>query len=901
MYMLWTWHLMLYFRQWNSIRRFHCLCWSLSRHKLASVSDVWKSCHYPLKIIHSDILFSHFLTDAQGGTADHHQMDRGDSTSSRGLLKLLLMVFLLGCSGANADTISKLNYGVVFEGEGSVCAVYDFWAHTYEIPFPGLKLNKFVKDRGNRSLSCEALARHHLEACYIMKDALKNVNEVRRRYMSNLNLSLKLAKEVMPFELGNHTTTGSRSRSKRSLLPFIGDLSRSLFGTATEKEVKQMAKHIDLLEKRNAGLAEAFAQYSDDLSSFMTVANRRHNNLRQTIQDNHQAITALAQDMSEISNHLHHNLQFSVLLNREIYLAMTLQEGLQEFLHGIHGLLHHQLSPYMLPYKDIQSTINSINNKLKQSSSQLSVKDLSPKEIYSWKNFIWTYKHDSLFVTLKFPLVSPISHVHVYRIYALPVPFNDTSDHTTILKNLPEYLAITKDRHYYSFPPSKLWTDGILNAQQHNLPMHPIAEPSCAIALFFDNKHNIQSYCDFRVQINAIKPSIIHINEGRYLLSNVTNIYLRCPSGMRQEKGCKFCVFAVPCLCDITTDAVYFPPRLNHCEDDATKVTVVHPVNLAVLAHFHDEELLYHINGDSLFEAPLAAPTPKINIFHHNFSEFIAADNKDDLSLQRIANAIKNDKIVFQTLADPILDQLHFDDDGSLMSWTSLIAISDTLIIAVLCVVVAGLGLKVYTMSKVLAALQLANAVEGRPYIYLLPSTPATTTDSTLVIIKESDTTIMYIILVVAIVTLAGVVYKHLTNITKQATISVEITNGKHCVTIPLSKIPFCPKFYHICMNDNFIDLKIEGCLKTKFHWNKGNLHITNLVDKSELKMPDSMSLSPIKALKLHKILRDNYFVYLVGMHGQHAFHMKVCPLDCQRCIIDLDVVENPAQVEDNE
>ena len=194
--------------------------------------------------------FFHFPTDAQGGTANHHQMYRGDSTSSRGLLKLLLMVFLLGCSWAKADTISKLNYGVVFEGESSVCAVYDFWAHTYQILFPGLKLNKFVKDRGNRSLSCQALVRHHLEACYIMKDALKNVNEVGQRYMSTLNLSFRLAKEVMPFELGNHTTTGIRSLSKRSLLPFIGDLSRSLFGTATKKEVKQMAKHIYLLEKK---------------------------------------------------------------------------------------------------------------------------------------------------------------------------------------------------------------------------------------------------------------------------------------------------------------------------------------------------------------------------------------------------------------------------------------------------------------------------------------------------------------------------------------------------------------------------------------------------------------------------------------------------------------------------
>ena len=263
--------------------------------------------------------------------------------------------------------------------------------------------------------------------------------------------------------------------------------------------------------------------------------------------------------------------------------------------------------------------------------------------------------------------------------------------------------------------------------------MHPIAKPSCAIVLFFYNKHNIQSYCGFRDQINAIKPSVIHINEGRYLLSNVTNIYLRCPSGMRQVKGCKFCVFTVPCFCDISTDAVHFPPRLNHCEDDATKATVVHPVNLAVLTHFHDEELLYHINGDSLFQAPLAAPTPKINIFHHNFSEFIA----------------------FFFFFSIFLNSFKFHHNFFEFTYS---------------------------------------------YIW-------------------------------------------------------------HC--------------YHC-------SLMCCGCRIR-----------SNLVDKSELKIPYAMLLSPIKALKLRKILGDNYFVYLVVMHGQHALHIKVCPLQCQRCIIDLDVVEN--------
>ena len=809
-----------------------------------------------------------------------------------------MVAFGLGWFGVpvTGETISKVNYGVIFEEVGPMCAIYDYWAHTFEVPFPGLKLNKFIKSRGNRSMSCESLARNSVVSCYAMQEALNRVNEVRRRYMYNLNLSLRLAKEVMPVEKWNDTS--SRSRSKRSLLPFIGDISHALFGTATEKEVKQMARHIDLLEKKNTRLTETFAQYSDDLSSFMTLANRRHNTLRDTIQDNHQAISALAEDMSEVSTNIHHNLQFSVLLNREIYLAMSLQEGLQEFLHGIHGLLHHQLSPYILPYKDIQATIARINNRLRRSSSQLAVKDLSPKDVYSWTNFIWTFKNESLFITVKFPLVSPISHVQVYQIYSLPVPFNQSSNHATSLLNLPDYLALTKDRHYYSFPPNRIWEQGILNAQQHNLPMHPISEPSCATALFFDNKQQIMSYCNFRVQINVMKPTITHINEGKYLLSNISHVFLRCPSGMRQELGCQFCVFTVPCLCDISTNSVYFPPRLNHCQDDQTRATTVHPVNLAVLSYFYEEEQLFHITGDTLFEDVPAVSTPKMDIFKHDFTKLIAADNEDDLSLRKIAESIKNDKRIFQTLADPILDSLDLTSEPELLSWTSIVTISDTVIIVVLCLAVSFLGVKVYTMAKVIATLQMAQPVKSKSILYIIPTSSTTTTQVPVVVIKEPDNTVLYLILALAVVTLALVMYRRLTRLTRQATLALEITDGSHCTIVQLSKLPSCPKFHHIMTNNNFHDFKVQGWLSPTFSWNKGSFVVVNLLDQSRLPVPERVTISPLQGLKLRKILRSQLFTYVVGTHGKHAFHLRVCPLDCAECGVNVDLAERPATVD---
>ena len=160
-----------------------------------------------------------------------------------------------------------------------------------------------------------------------------------------------------------------------------------------------MAWHIDLLQKKNEPMTSAFAQYADDLSSYMTLADKRHSNIRATLDDNRQAISTLAQDFEAMTSSMNHNLQFSVLLNKEIYLAMSVQEAFQKFFHGIHSLLQHTLSPYIVPFIDVKSTVVQIDSRLKLARSQLTVKDQTPCEFYSSENFIWTFKNEYLFIS----------------------------------------------------------------------------------------------------------------------------------------------------------------------------------------------------------------------------------------------------------------------------------------------------------------------------------------------------------------------------------------------------------------------------------------------------------------------------------------------------------------------
>ena len=810
---------------------------------------------------------------------------------------LWIAVLLLTVSCSAAETVNRINYGVLFESQGSVCAVYDFWTHTFQVPFPDLKQSRLDR-KADRNMSCEAIAPKHVAACKVMEKALESVNDVRNQYVRNLKYSLKLAKKVMPKESGNVT---SRSRSKRALLPFIGDISRSLFGTATEKEVRQMARHIDLLQKKNERMTSAFAQYADDLSSYMTLADKRHSNIRATLDDNRQAISTLAQDFEAMTSSMNHNLQFSVLLNKEIYLAMSMQEALQEFLHGIHSLLQHTLSPYIVPFKDVKSTVVQIDSRLKLARSQLTVKDQTPCEFYSSENFIWTFKNGSLFITVKFPLVSPVSHLDLYKVYTIPVPFNETSSHSTQLLDLPPYIAFTRDRHFYTFPSANIWQQGILNAQEYNLPMFPVHEETCTTSLFFDNRKAIKENCDFRVKFNVMKPTMTHLNQGQYLVSNISDLFLRCPSGLRQQDGCSFCIINVPCLCDVSSDSMYYPPRLNHCLNEDDKPTTIHPVNLAVLMHVVEEYQIENIYGDTTFEDIPTSHTPAVQLFKHNLSDIIAADKETDLSLKRIADAIRHDKLVFQTLADPILDQLQVYEESS-FSWTSVVTIADTVLIGLLFCIAAFFGVKLYSVTQILAALSSVKPAEAKSYFYLRPPTTTTTLPTTTIIIKEQDHTVMFVILSISLITLAVSLYKYVTRVTRHASINLEISNGTSCVLVPLQKIPFCPKFYHLCTNENFGKFKVQGTLQPLFTWSKQSLKVTNMIDGSELAIPEQVPISIYKARKINRILHsDQVFAYIVAVHGMHAFHLKMCPTECNKCVVEMNVVEKPAVADENE
>ena len=158
-------------------------------------------------------------------------------------------------------------------------ATYNKWPHTFQLAMPErLHVN-------NASTACPqtTTSRH---PCSALQKALQRAHAIRMKTAAALNAlrdqTIALIPErVMPSDM---------SRSKRSLLPIIGQISRTLFGTATKEDVETLAKHIIALEKRSHDQGIAFARHTREMSSYMSATTHHFQTLSTEILANHEAL-----------------------------------------------------------------------------------------------------------------------------------------------------------------------------------------------------------------------------------------------------------------------------------------------------------------------------------------------------------------------------------------------------------------------------------------------------------------------------------------------------------------------------------------------------------------------------------------------------------------------------------
>lgn len=769
----------------------------------------------------------------------------------------MILLSIVGMCGGT-EYFQRLNYGVVFEKIDKIVIGTDSWYHTFEIDLPQETSTPYLSPCTDNSTTCSLLS--HL---------ITQLNAVRSEIFSRLNETAVTIQNLIP-ETQIHT-----SRSRRALLPFIGKLSRSIFGTASIEDVELLAKHMNKISKMTIGLSRALTQHEDHLSSYMNAANARMDNLMKGVKDN---MLAMQYIKTKVFTGLH-DLEYSFehILGKlidQIKTTTSLTHEIEEFKLGVTYLVNGKLSPLLIPYETMQSTINDISTLVhaKFSGFHLSVTDA--KFSYNTK-FVYARNKTKLYVTVKFPISNFQKPLTRYKIISVPVPVNSTSEHATQILDLSKYLIITSDHQYYAT------IDNLDSFQcmgdnpkicKANIALSPVTTQSCTLALFANDKNIVKSLCDFRYIQSVIKPKIMELNPNSLLLYRTPLLSMQCLNEHKMVKGCDFCVINLPCRCSISTNEIYFAPRLSMCNNHKDNITTLHPVNLALLQHFFsDNERIENIMADTTFHSAINLTIPQFEFYQHDISNVLVADHKAHLNLSKMADATKQDAKIFQSLAEPLLDnqiqlQTNWPDMDSILIFCTMG------MTALLSVITFWSVCKLRKLSASILLLQ--NAQMARSFPTELPSFEyktkhlVTSDTNSLINFDVTFDHINLILLSIITILLLFQLWKKST-VKSKSKICLEITSGKECVLIDVHCLPRCMSDYHIETPDVIENLTVsyDYWILPKLFVSWPGFHIKNNSNEQIIQIQSEFNINPLTAIKLRHILRKPFFVYLYKKH----------------------------------
>ena len=780
------------------------------------------------------------------------------------LSMIMISLILLACQPNQMDAqriVQRINYGVVFVEEAPVHIAAENWLHTFQLPIP-------------KRSSIPRLGTCHKDnnTCLLIGQLLAQINTLRTETALRLNNTIRTVRRLVP------EAKIQKSRSARSLLPFIGQFSKTLFGTATLDDVNTLAKHINALSKKTNELGQALTQHGAHFSSFISSANKRMDNLMKGIQTNEMAIKYVQTQIQTFASNIQTTFtHMNDLLITQLEHSNHLNHELEEFKLGIIDLVEGKLSPLLIQPEHIKAAFHDIQKLLNRNYPGFGLAYQDIQNVYSSGNFLFARNNSNIYITIKLPLTYRPKPLSLYKLSTIPVPINETSTHATTLLNLPPFFLITDDSEYYA-SLSELEISKCYGKPQlycpFNLALRPATSQSCELGLFTNNKQMVHSFCDFRFLENTILPKLVELNPTTILVYRISLLSLECGQNQKMITGCDFCLMQVPCMCSITTTQFYLKPRLVACQNESRNITKLHPINLGLLQEFFDPAMTEHIYADTTFQKPLNVSTPAFQIYDHEMNQVLADDTKAHLNLRKMADKAKNDEIIFKSLSEPMLDgqiaiNSEWPDFNAILIFISGgLAVCASLALLWMFFKIRSLSAAILILQQGKAASALSTQLPSFIYKQVTEST-GEVSSFTLDITLQWDHAIFLLnlfILAVSFIVLLKVYRNYHSHI---PWLCAEITSINDCILVPLVRLPLCPAHCHIQVPSTISNLSLQGSWFSpvlQVCWS--DFYIFNDITGQRVKVPEKIELSFFHYLKLRKLLHKSFFIHVYISHN---------------------------------
>jgi len=457
--------------------------------------------------------------------------------------------------------------------------------------------------------------------------------------------------------------------SKRALAPFVGWVMRGLFGTATEDELLPIETQIRRIAQGVVMMAEGLEVQNNRLVGFMSMAVDDISNIINMTVYQEEEIRQLRELFVEQLSKLPILQALTTVLARKVEEYVTLTRDLQDFQVGVELLLHGFLTPAVVNKESLRQALQLIQRQLDVSFPGFQLLWKHPSDLYNAHDYLFGKHNSHLLIQVHLPVTTVQSPMVIYQVHMTSVIVPEKLNHTTQVIGLPRYILVDERRAYYVAWNRELDDnyDGLMYVTDGSLQLKSFDfAPECVSALFQDNAAEIMDNCNFEMEQRVLLPSITFLSKSEFLVINMSNLTIECRGESHVLPGCDMCVRELACGCTIKwmdeegqIPITYWPARLGECQEMINVTEAKNVVNLAVLKSFFSDDDLKGLSAGKLLSKELQVHLPKFKHFQHRFQELLAATTKKSYDLKRLVAKVKNDSVIYHSIADVVTEEMQ--------------------------------------------------------------------------------------------------------------------------------------------------------------------------------------------------------------------------------------------------
>ena len=489
-----------------------------------------------------------------------------------------------------------------------------------------------------------------------------------------------------------------KSNQKRGLFNFIGSLSHSLFGTASQDQIDEIYGHMKTLA---SAIEESSSDDQSTASQLSELANKVGTKIHGVVMAINQSTTAYVRladsvrDMktsitslihTQMEHYARTNLDKSLnnarhlLITRLIFTEGAILQS-QQWSKGLLKLHDGQLPQELLSTADLQEALIKLERWIQDKNQDLQIlKDAGHLHLYYKATTTRTIVvGDSLIIIASIPITSGTHVFDTFRVSVFPLPIHSETSKGqagfTKINNLPNYFAISKDREFYAelseaeYKECATDNGGFCN---HLMLPTPISRATCcaAIMMNFEAK-TLHKLCNFQFFGQTIKPAFYSLGKSRYLLLNLSDtIHVNCPGKpLRRLPPAVIQIATIPCSCKLMAGELTSLTLSTACQANIS-LKIEHPMNFAIFTHFNYSAYLEEPAAESTKTTVPLLPIPDLSKIAELISSMAAQDPQNGLSLKDIAAK--------STHADLGLEMMEQGEDinSGKLSWLSWLIVT---------------------------------------------------------------------------------------------------------------------------------------------------------------------------------------------------------------------------------